>query len=63
MNEVTVIQINGIHAYGKDEDGVVIRLVKCSRVPDLKAGDVVAGHYLNEDDDPDNFFFEVSHKS
>lgn len=62
MEQIEVTKIEKLKAYGKDEDGNILRLNKLNRTPRIKVGDIVLGHYLSEEEDPDNFYFEISHK-
>lgn len=52
----TVVRIDGYQTYGEDEDGVIVEL---HGIGNLMVGDVVEGHLLNDDDEPDNFYLDV----
>lgn len=59
MEKVTVSKITGHEYYGIDYEGVEVLLTKTSRVSNLKVGDTVQGNFQNDDDSPDEFYFEI----
>lgn len=59
MELVTITSINGHEVKGKDETGTELLIRKFDRIPDLKVGDLVQGHLLNEDSTRDDFYLEA----
>ena len=57
--EAKVISVKGLDVTAIDGDGVEVKVYGLS--PDsLSIGDIVFGDLQNEDEDPDNFYFEAT---
>ncbi|RRJ54930.1 hypothetical protein EHV15_35760 [Paenibacillus oralis] len=59
MELVTITDICKHEVKGKDENGTELPVSKFDRIPDLKVGDLVQGHLLNNDTDLGDFYLEA----
>lgn len=62
MEKLTIKSVDGLNVIGLDSEGVAVKVYKTNRIVGLQEGDKIQGYFMNDDNDPDSFYFEAVSK-